>query len=233
MYHEIETLLILQDRDQKIRELKKDLERIPLEEAAARSRVEGEKKAVAAAKHAVQENEVALKKLELDVDTRNQSIARLKIQQYETRKNEEYRALGEEVERYESEISGLEDKELELMEHADELKAKLAAANEALDHGQKVVEDELAQYAKRRENFEKQLAELEQERTGLAAKVEPDTLNIYDRLMHSKGGTAVVPLENGQCGGCHMKVIKSLEVEVKAQKGLVHCLNCSRILYLH
>ena len=59
------------------------------------------------------------KRLELDVGTRNESIARLKTQRYETRKNDEFSAMGREIERYQNEISALEDQELELMEQAD------------------------------------------------------------------------------------------------------------------
>src|SRR4051812_26783769 len=79
------------------------------------------------------------KKLELDVGTRNESIARLRTQQYETRKNDEFSAMGREIERYQQEISVLEDRELELMEEADQVKLQLkaeenqtAAAKEAI-----------------------------------------------------------------------------------------------------
>ena len=71
--------------------------------------------------------EVERKKLELDVGTRTESINRLKTQQYETRKNEEFRAMGNEIERYEKEIRQIEDQELELMEQTDKLKAEVAA----------------------------------------------------------------------------------------------------------
>ena len=76
-----------------------------------------------AAKKAVQENEVAMKNLEIEIETRNDSIAKLKIQQYETKKNEEFRAMGTEIERYGNEVRELEDQELELMEKGETLKA--------------------------------------------------------------------------------------------------------------
>src|SRR5437762_13175799 len=65
------------------------------------------------------------KKLELDAGTRAESIARLKTQQYQTRKNDEFQAMGHEIERYENEIRKIEDEELELMEQVDKLKAEL------------------------------------------------------------------------------------------------------------
>ena len=67
------------------------------------------------------------KKLELDAGTRAESIARLKTQQYQTRKNDEFQAIGHEIERYENEIRKIEDEELELMVETDKIKAELAA----------------------------------------------------------------------------------------------------------
>src|SRR6476646_7592111 len=83
--------------------------------------------------------EVERKKLELDVGTRAESISRLRTQQYQTRKNEEFRAIAHEIERYENEISKLEDQELELMIEADKVKrlfnSKGDAAIVAVEHG--------------------------------------------------------------------------------------------------
>src|SRR5947207_13428652 len=71
--------------------------------------------------------EMDRKKLKLDVGTRTESIARLKTQQYQTRKNDEFQAIGHEIERYENEIRKIEDEELELMVQGDTAKADLSA----------------------------------------------------------------------------------------------------------
>src|SRR5207245_9008673 len=70
--------------------------------------------------------EMERKKLELDVGTRAETISRLKTQQYQTRKNDEFQAIGHEIERYENEIRRLEDEELELMVLGDKVNADLA-----------------------------------------------------------------------------------------------------------
>ena len=74
--------------------------------------------ALGALKSKGQHLEMDRKKLELDAGTRRESINRLKTQQYETRKNDEFRAMGNEIERYEKEIQAIEDQELELMDQA-------------------------------------------------------------------------------------------------------------------
>src|SRR5207245_9622258 len=70
--------------------------------------------------------EMDRKKLELDVVTRAETISRLKTQQYQTRKNDEFQAIGHEIERYENEIRKIEDDELELMVLGDKVNADLA-----------------------------------------------------------------------------------------------------------
>ena len=76
----------------------------------AKSRLADDETAVANALAAVREVELKIKNLELDAQTRRNSIERLKQQQFETRKNEEFQALGHEVTRYEKEVRSLEDK---------------------------------------------------------------------------------------------------------------------------
>jgi predicted nucleic acid-binding Zn-ribbon protein len=75
-----------------------------------------------------------------------------------------------------------------------------------------------------------QIAELESERSALASGVESSLLARYDRLFDKKA-PAVVPLQHGICGGCHMRVTPTTFTQVKGEKGLAFCENCSRLLY--
>ncbi len=231
MHAEIETLLILQDRDRKIRDFRKQLDRIPGEEVTAKERLSSDESAVEQCKAEIQANEVEMKNVELEINTRKESIERLKVQQFETKKNEEYRAMGVEIERYGDEVNGLEDRELEFMEVGEELKQKLEVANSALASTQTLVDEELADLATRRDNLDKSLAELVAEREKIVTGLEEDTVEIYDRLMKNKGDLAVVALNDSQCGGCHVKVISSTVVKAKAGQELTHCENCGRIVY--
>jgi uncharacterized protein len=50
--------------------------------------------------------------------------------------------------------------------------------------------------------------------------------------MKTKVGMAVAPLDEGKCGGCHMKLIASTVVAVQTGKEITRCEDCGRILYL-
>lgn len=231
MLPDLQQLLVIQDRDQRIKELNADLERLPLEEDNAKLRLSDDTKAVADAKTTIQENDVAIKALELDIETRRDSIAKLKVQQFETRKNEEYQALGTEVERYQGEIDGLETSELELMEKADELKAALAEAEAGLARTQEVVNTELGDIDERRKVCAAQLSETEEDRKKLGEAIDADLLDEFERIFKSKRDRAIAPLENGVCQGCHMKVTPATAVDVRAEKSIAHCDQCGLMLY--
>lgn len=233
MLPEIELLLILQNKDQAIRKLQRELKRIPLEEEDARGRLSDDTAAVAAIKEKIQQNEISIKNLELDIETRRTTITRLKTQQFETKKNEEYTALGNEVVRYEKEVSALEDKELGFMEIAEDLNGELKVAKEKLAASQALVDEELEQLAGRRANCEQQVVDLEAERAAAAAKIKEDLLSRYERTLAAKKDAALVPLQHGTtCGGCHMKVTSATANGTKAEKVITACEQCGRILYL-
>ena len=80
----------------------------------------------------MKEIEVKIKNIQLDVQTRQTSIKRLQDQQFETRKNDEFAALGHEIKRYEADVTKLEDGELEQMEALETAKAKLKDAQAKL-----------------------------------------------------------------------------------------------------
>lgn len=233
MLPELEKLLVIQDRDEKIREARKEMDRIPLDEDKANSRLSDDNAAVAAAKTAAQENEVAIKTCELEVETCQQTRLRLKTQQFETRKNEEFSALGGEIERYEKQIEELEDGQLELMEKAETLKSDHTDATEKLAATQKLVDEELADLKQRQAVSQKALDEIISERKTLASQVDPDTLDLYERLTKKKG-IVIVRVDDitMMCGGCHMRVTTQTFHHARAEQEIVHCEQCNRILYV-
>jgi predicted nucleic acid-binding Zn-ribbon protein len=232
MLPQIESLLVLQDRDQRISSLEEDIKRIPNSKELAKQRLANDNELVANAKKAGQENEVAIKNLELDIGTRKNTLDRLKVQQYETKKNEEFTALENEIARYNQEVDDLETQELELMEKADSLRVDLQKAEAALTLTQGMVDEEIAQLDQRATEVKAQHEEVSSERAKLASEVDADLLSLYERLMSSKGGDAIVSAEKSQCHGCHMKVVPATMIKVQAEKEVAQCENCGRILHL-
>ena len=227
----IKDLLILQERDQKLLSIARDLEKIPKDEARASGLLAGDQALVSKAVDSLRQCEVATKKIELDIATRRNTILRLKQQQFETRKNEEFTALGNEVIRYEKEIDALETQELELMEDADGLRQKVSEAEAQLARSQGLVNDDLNDLQQKKQQLLIRRDELSSERIQLTGVIDTDVLSLYERLMKTKNGTAVVQVINGLCTGCHMKLVPTTLVKVMAAQELTQCENCGRMLY--
>ena len=144
MQDEVRALLILQDRDRRLLALAKDLEKLPQDEARAKAKLAGDEAAVTKAHQALLDCELRVKKIELDAETRRTTIKRLKLQQFETRKNEEFVALGHEITRYEKDLDEFETRELEAMEEVDGFRKAHKAAEAARTVTRKLVEEDLA-----------------------------------------------------------------------------------------
>lgn len=232
MHPAIPKLLQLQERDQRIRQLQKDLKDVPNQQTRAKMQLAGDQAAVDAATQTVKETEVKIKSIQLDVQTRQTTIKRLQDQQFETRKNDEFAALGHEIKRYQEDVTKLEDGELEQMELLEGNKTKLKEAQAKLGETQKRVNEELKTLDERAETIKKRLEELNAERKELSTPVDEDTLDLYTRIFNKKGDAAVVPMENAQCGGCHMKVVVGVIQSLKQSESLTQCESCGRILYM-
>lgn len=232
MLDAIRALLILQDRDRRLLAIAKDLEKIPQEEARAKSKLAGDEAAVKKTHEELMEAGLKVKKAELDAQTRRTTITRLKMQQFETRKNDEFQAIKHEITRYEAELDAFETKELEAMEEVDQFRIKFNQAEAALAITKGLVNEDLARISERKARDEAERKELVEERTKLAVGISDEILPLYERLMRSKDGLALAPLNEGKCGGCHMKLIASTVINVQSEQQITRCEDCGRILYV-
>jgi hypothetical protein len=231
VHSELEQLLILQDREQKIGQIRTEIETVPLRRESLEAQLAASKASVETLKQRARQVEIDRKKLELDVGTRTETISRLKTQQYQTRKNDEFQAIGHEIERYENEVRKIEDDELELMVLADKVKADLTEEQKKAAAAQESIARQSVDLDEKSKALESQLQQLTTERSELAGKIDEDLLARFERLFKSKGDAAVVAVEHGVCTGCHMKVTTATAAQVKAGKEIVNCENCGRILY--
>lgn len=208
-----------------------ELANISSERAALESTVKNAQARLDAAKLKVKQIESDRKKLELDVEAKKQQIEKYSLQQFQTKKNEEYRALAHEIDTCKAAISKLDDEQLVLMEEGD-------AATRVMNDVAKVTavalkDSEAAKIAlaDKEVRLNKELAELKADYQRLEAAVDEAVRDRYARLRKGKGANTVVGIDRGICGGCHMKLPMQVVLSCQAQQELVNCPNCGRILY--
>lgn len=227
----LEKLLVLQDRDRRIVQLKAERARIPEQIASAEQGLKAKSTRLDSLRDEAKHIEAGRKKLEIDAESKRGQITKYRMQLAQIKSNTEYQALLKEIAKVEEEIDAIETHELEVMEKSDQLQPAVKMEQVALKEGTAKVEVERADLQKRAVMIEQELKQLQEERQKLVQETDPDALSRYERLMRSKNDFAVVPIRNGNCGGCHLNIPPQLVHNAKHGHELTSCDYCGRILY--
>lgn len=228
---EIEKMLILQDHDIRIRETERELKDIPERKREEDARLAGHRAEVVAAEAEHKSRLAAIKQFELDVQTRKEQILKLRRQQMDLKTNKEFATIESEIKTVELAIRGVEDQELDLMALVDEAARQLEARKQALKEEAVVVQRDVVAWDERARGLESELTVARQAREEVAKQItQTEWVTMYQRVF-SRKDRAIVPLEEGVCGGCHMKLPPYVIHEVKRQNALVTCGYCGRMLY--
>jgi predicted nucleic acid-binding Zn-ribbon protein len=230
----LEKLLLLQERDQKLQAFLHEINGVPGEKAALQRELDAAQRTLENDKSRATQIEVERKRLEVEADGKRAQIAKYQTQQLETRKNEEYSALKHEIERAQSDITTIEDRELELMQEFEDLKPVIAAADQKYNAEKSRVAALVKTADEKVGVLQGRADELKVEREAVAAEVkaaDEDLFDLYEKLFLSKMGRAVVPLEGNHCSGCHMTVTPATLRDAKVGSRVVSCEQCGRIVY--
>jgi hypothetical protein len=147
------------------------------------------------------------------------------------RKNDEYQALGHEIEVTQAQIGALEEEELKVMYAIDEAKRKFTAAGEELKRNIASHESRIHTLREREANLQSELQAAQEAVAGARSLLDEPALRLYDRLAAQPGLPVVVPIHEGKCGGCHLKISFNIDSETRKPDKLVTCDQCTRIVY--
>ncbi len=233
MLAEIEQLLVIQDHDTNIKALQNELETLPYERNRLEQLIQDRTGALERNRLHSKEIEVQRKKLELDAATRREQIAKYKTQQFQTRKNDEFQALGNEIARLDREINQIEDQEIDLMEQAEIAAREIQSADSNFKTEQAQVQQQLGGLKQKGEILAKTLEETKAARLKAAGAVTDRELLVrYERIFQSKGGNAVVSIEHEVCmGATHEEHHLTNVHRAKLAREVVYCDQCGRMLY--
>lgn len=231
----LEKLLILQDRDAKRLGLEAQVKSVPKDIALVEQKIAAEKAAIETARLEVRGLESKKKMLETEIGSAEEKLAKYKTQQSQVRKNEEYQALGHEIETTQAAIGALEEQELQVMYGIDEAKKKFVAAEAELKANISGHEARIRTLKERETSLAAELATVQAEVTAARAPVEPVALRVYDRIA-ARQMPVVVAIHGSKCGGCHLKVSGEVESlargkSVDGATQLATCDQCGRIVY--
>ncbi len=231
MLNALTQLLVLQENDRHILQIQSELANLEPQRAMLNSMLSSAQNGLEAARAKLKSIEAERNKCELEVKTQKQLIEKYSLQQYQTKKNDEYRACGQQIDTCRKNIMAMEDAQLEWMEKAEGVQKELAAAGVIAKQAQAEVETKIKNLAQREEGFKKELAGLQSKRVELAKDIDERIRSRYERLLKQKGDKALVGVTHSVCGGCHMQLPPQIILSCQSETELVLCPNCGRILY--
>lgn len=142
----------------------------------------------------------------------------------------ELSSLQHEVALLKAKRDNMENSALEIMGQVERAEADVSVARSEFEKLESGWHKEQKQLSADAEALKGKLSELKQRRQLLAAEIDPDALQVYDKLRKQKG-QAVARVEQGICRGCRISLPFG-DLQRVRSGNLIQCSSCGRILFL-
>jgi predicted nucleic acid-binding Zn-ribbon protein len=143
----------------------------------------------------------------------------------------ELQDLSHEVDQDARQVSDREDRLLAVFDEVDAAQKTAQQATARREEIETAWKREQERLAQGRRELEAEIARLTAQRDQIAAQSDPVGLRQYESLRRSKGGLAVVAVQQRTCQACRITLPSSEEQKARTSNDLVTCNSCGRILY--
>lgn len=113
----------------------------------------------------------------------------------------------------------------------EELKATLEREEEMIKQQEEELKKEQERIKNESEAKKENLQELEKEEEHIIPGMDEEILFKFERIIKSKEGLGIVPVQGNVCTGCHMILPGQFVNDVRLGKKIRFCPYCSRILF--
>ena len=228
---QLQQLIVLQSLDDEIAEHKKLLADIPLQIDTGCTELEEKKKILSNAKEELDALQKERKDLELAVQGENDHMAKAKTKLPAVKTNREYTAILSEVEAIKVKVSGLEDKELEIMEILEEKQKEVPGIEKKYNEEDARFQEYKAKKDAELDRIKQELGVLVAKRENVSGQLDRVIMQRYEKVAGSRDGRAVVMLRGSICQGCFQQILPQMVIDVKIGESIQQCSNCIRFLY--
>lgn len=232
MKETIELLKELQEKDIKISEAQKTIERIPNIIKEGEEEIQALKKELEEKIHLLAELKKEFRRKERDLMLSEDKIKGFKSRLHEIKTKKELDALDEEIKKQQELKERLEEDSLLLMEDIE-------AKEQEIENKGKEVQIKEDLFKKSKEENEKALKEatcaykiLLSSREEIAKKIEKRVLELYETIRKNKDNIALANVDNNICSVCQIAVRPQIINEIKEGNEIIRCESCLRILYI-
>ena len=228
---ELQNLIHLQELELELASLKDKVGKTPKQIALLDSELEENEKQVDEAKEAIENSGKLRRQLESEVEALRTKLQHYQDQLMQVRTNTEYQAMLQELSFTKEKIETKEDEILSQMMDADEKERVLRDVSGEFGKKKGEIEARKRELEAVLKRSESDLVALEEQVGQVRGQIAREQLARYTRIASVRNGLALAPVVGGTCQGCHVRLRPQLMAEVKMNRQVLVCENCSRILY--
>ena len=231
MLADLDLIVKMQGLDIRANELRKEIALLPKQVAEIEKALVAHSRKLDADWALLASNQKERKLKDLEIQTQQAKMAKLKDQMTAAKTNEQFRAFQNEIEYCETEIRKHEDRIVELLEMSEPMAVNVKAAEAALAQEKLVVDRQKAELRDRVAVDQKALDQITVERLAVSAEVAKAILNTFERLSKKYSGNVISDATKGRCTCCHLELRPQLFQDLRKRDRLFVCENCGRILH--
>lgn len=219
---------------QRARMLRERLESVPKTLAARKRALETKQKGVEEARLALKTRRADLHKREMVTQTARNRVDELRLKLNAVKKNEEYKAITNQIALDNSSIGRQEDEILELMAAVEAEAVELTRLEAEAQKLAAEFDRQKADFDGKAGQYRAQLQELEAAIIESEAIIPEEARERYRRSVKGQGADAfaAVDRQHPACSGCFLSITSQTLNELMIGTALVFCNTCGRILYL-
>jgi predicted nucleic acid-binding Zn-ribbon protein len=227
---EMEMLLKLQNVDYDLGELERSKDYLPEMINNLETEIEHTKKALQESETELNEQNLLHKRLDMDLATLNQELAKFQKQMMAIKTNKEYDALTHEIADRKVRISDVEEEILKILTRVDDLKEKIKEYKQRLGAIEKTNTDQLVHLREELNSIEDKIKIKEGDRKNITVRIDKKLLATYERVRKGRGNQVVVVIKKRACGACYKGIPPQVIQEIRKGEIIYNCDNCGRIL---
>jgi predicted nucleic acid-binding Zn-ribbon protein len=228
---ELSRLIDVQEIDKVIREVSQGLERLPEELGALEVGLEELKAVHAAQLQELEDLKAQHRDTEMEMTEMEEGIKTSRQRLMEIKSNIEYKAMLKEIAFKEDQRDRRETRILEFMDLMETQNRLIADQNRRIEEQDALLVQQRQAVAAQMAELQQELADLEEKRKKLRKAVPAALLKRYEFIRQRRNGTAIAPVHEGVCLGCHMNILPQQFIDLQKGLEILQCPHCQRILY--
>jgi len=232
-------LLKLQSVENRLRVEKAKLTRCRRNVIIQENLIRSLQNALEAKKEEVLLTKVQFDRMELELKTKDETIARLRASLNISKTNKEYAAVLTQLNTTKADNSKIESQSLELLKDIDADEEECKDIQKQIDEQKETLEQTRKESETLAGKYQTEIDNIQIEWNKVAKTIPNESLETFNRVAETYDGQAVVLIEQQggkkgaySCGGCFMGITAECVNMLMTKDDIIRCPNCTRILVL-